>query len=223
MLGYSAGSMGVGVADDGVTAYYTLEVRPAGTPAPESGASAPGTASVPLTPLPFATLVPATPQPDGSILHLVGYGQTLWSIALAYGIQIDQIRWWNNLDAGSNDIYVGQKLLVRPANLALASPPLPTGPGAQQTGGVTLPSPVNTVQATLTPSPPGNTPTPPGLAVLRPTSSETRADIQRSSKDSPTGSGLLAPILAGSSLLIGCALLLILRKNGKKRNHSDYT
>jgi len=31
MIGYEAGSMGVGIADDGKTVYYTLEVRPAGT------------------------------------------------------------------------------------------------------------------------------------------------------------------------------------------------
>jgi LysM repeat protein len=207
--------MGVGVADDGVTAYYTLEVRPAGTPAPEGGASGPGTASVPLTPVPLATLVPATPQPDGSIVHLVGYGQTLWSIALAYGIQVDQIRWWNNIDAGSNDIYVGQKLLVRPADLVLASSPPPNGPGTQPKADVTLSTPVNTVEAAITASPPGNTPTLTNLAVLPPTSSGTQAGIQGSSKASPAASGLRTPFLAVGGILIGCALLLILRVSKK--------
>jgi LysM repeat protein len=221
MIGFSAGSMGVGIADDGITVYYTLEVRPGDTPASAPGTSGTGTGSMPLTLIPFATLVPATPNPDGSIVHLVGYGQTLWSIALAYGIQIEQIRWWNNIDTGSNDIYVGQKLLVRPANLVMASPTLPAEPGTPQIGDILVSTPIITVEATLTASPPSNTPTVSSLAVLRPTSAETEDDNQGSSKDSPAESGLLVPFLAGGSILIGCALLLILRINNK-RNYSDY-
>jgi len=215
MVGYPAGSMGVGVADDGVTAYYTLEVRPAGAGTPKTSTSGTGDAPLPLTPIPFATLVASTPRPDGSIVHIVGYGQTLWSIALAYGVQIEQIRWWNNIDTGSNDIYVGQKLLVRPANLVMTSPTLPTETGTPQKGDVLVSTPINTVEAILTASPPSNTPTVSSLAVLRPTSVETEDDSQGSSKDSPGESGLLVPFLAGGSILIGCALLLILRINNK--------
>lgn len=217
MFGFSAGSMGVGIADDGTTVYYTLEVRPAGTPASNPGASGNGngTAAIPLTPIPFATLVPATPYPDGTIVHIVGYGQTLWAIALAYGIQVEQIRWWNNLDDGANDIFVGQKLLVRPANLTKAAPtlPVPAEPGAQQTGEVILSTRFKPVQSAITASPPGKTPTAPDLAAQRSTGAETQAGLQTATKNSPAESGMLLPILAIGSLLTGTALLLILKIN----------
>jgi hypothetical protein len=145
----------------------------------------------------------------------VGYGQTLWAIALAYGIRIDQIRAWNNIATDSNDIYAGQKLLVRPANLAVVSPTLSTEPGTRLKEGVTVSTLLNTVEGTTTQSPPANTPTVPDLAVLVPTEAETKDEIQALAEDSLAESELLAPFLAGGSFLIGCALLLILRINKK--------
>jgi len=53
----------------------------------------------------------ATARPDGDVIHEVKNGQSLWSIAIAYGVKIDQIRQLNNYTA--TDIYVGQKLLVQ--------------------------------------------------------------------------------------------------------------
>ncbi len=70
-----------------------------------------------------------------------------------------------------------------------------------------------TVKDTLTPASPGNTPTVADLAMLTPTGVVTQDDIQAPSKGSLAGSGLLTPFLAGGSILIGCALLLILRRN----------
>jgi len=213
MTGYPAGAMGVGVADDGVTVYYTLEVRPAGAATPKGSNSGTDIAPLPLTPVPIATLVASTPRPDGSIVHIVGYGQTLWSIALAYGIRIDQIRAWNNIASDSSDIYVGQYLLVRPANLAVASPTLPGEPEAQQKEGIVVSAVSNTVQDNLTPASPGNTLTVADLAMQPPTGVVTQDDLQAPSHGSLRESGLLPPVLAGGSILIGCALLQILRRN----------
>jgi hypothetical protein len=67
-----------------------------------------------------------TPMPDGTIVHVVGYGQTLWAIAMAYGITVDQIRAWNNIPPDSNEIYAGQRLLVLPASLVTPHPPAQT-------------------------------------------------------------------------------------------------
>ncbi len=53
----------------------------------------------------------ATARPDGDVIHEVKNGQSLWAIAIEYGVKIDQIRTLNNLPA--TDIYVGQKLLVQ--------------------------------------------------------------------------------------------------------------
>ena len=55
----------------------------------------------------------ATPQEDGSIIHTVKEGQTLWSIAAAYDITVDQLRLLNHLPEDSDVIYEGQKFYIR--------------------------------------------------------------------------------------------------------------
>lgn len=53
-----------------------------------------------------------TPFPNGKVYHEVLYGQTLWSIAVAYGTTIKQIQALNNLGEDTT-LYEGQTLLVR--------------------------------------------------------------------------------------------------------------
>jgi LysM repeat protein/uncharacterized protein YkwD len=62
----------------------------------------------------------ATARPDGDVIHDVKNGQSLWSIAIEYGVTIEQIRMLNNLP--STDIYAGQKLVVAKG----ATQPVPT-------------------------------------------------------------------------------------------------
>ena len=52
----------------------------------------------------------STPGPDGNIYHEVKYGQTLWSIAIAYHTTIKEIQSLNHL--ATTIIHDGQKLLV---------------------------------------------------------------------------------------------------------------
>jgi uncharacterized protein YkwD len=82
-----------------------------------------------------------TPFPNGKVYHEVLYGQTLWSIAVAYGTTIKQIQGLNNLGE-STTLYEGQTLLVRTD----ATQPAPSAQG-------TL-TPVTSmlVTATVTPS-----------------------------------------------------------------------
>ena len=54
----------------------------------------------------------STARPDGNVVHKTQYGQSLWSIAVAYNTTIDQIRAWNNLGQDTI-IYEGQFLLVQ--------------------------------------------------------------------------------------------------------------
>jgi spore germination protein YaaH len=68
----------------------------------------------------------STPREDGAVYHDVQYGQSLWSIAIAYGTKIDEIKRLNNLT--SNEIYLGQKLLIKNAGTAT-----PTVTAAAQT------------------------------------------------------------------------------------------
>lgn len=57
-------------------------------------------------------VVLSTPYPNGKVYHEVLYGQTLWSIAVAYGTTIKQIQALNNLGE-STTVYEGQTLLVQ--------------------------------------------------------------------------------------------------------------
>lgn len=52
-----------------------------------------------------------TARPDGDVVHEVKYGQTLWSIAIQYGITIEQIKRLNNLT--EDTVVPGWKLLVQ--------------------------------------------------------------------------------------------------------------
>jgi LysM repeat protein len=147
MIGYDSGYAGAGIAVSGGTVYVTLDVRPgksAGAPPSGSGStgSAPAATQIALVPL-----TTATPNANGSIVHEVGYGQSLWSIAIAYGTKIDEIRNLNGLPAGSTDIYAGQRLVVRPAGAYEAPSGLtPTEPETLDTPLSTSPAP------TLTPT-----------------------------------------------------------------------
>jgi len=63
----------------------------------------------------------ATPQVNGAVIHTVVKGQALWSIALAYGVTVDQIRALNNLSA-NEAIYEEQQLYIRAAHTPTPSP-----------------------------------------------------------------------------------------------------
>ncbi len=67
-------------------------------------------------------VVTATPQSDGSVTHIVQSGQSLWSIATAYGTKIDTIKELNGLT--SDTINNDQELLIYPAGSMPT--PLPT-------------------------------------------------------------------------------------------------
>lgn len=114
MLSQNLIDAGAGVSKAGGTVYYVLD---AGAPA-GSNAGPGGTESNPVvtpgTPQPSQYIVPvttSTPRSDGLVYHEVAYGQTLWSIAIAYGTTIESIKQLNGLT--SIDIILGQKLLIR--------------------------------------------------------------------------------------------------------------
>jgi LysM repeat protein len=144
LVGYATGDIGAGIActEDGV-AYYTVDIRPG--------------EELAATIAPFIPLAKSTPAEDGSVAHVVAQGQTLWDIALSYGVTVDDIRRLNNMAADSTVIGLGQKLLILPADADSAiledatpsmiaespsvtrAPPTPTMPSTAQT--VSSPSP----------------------------------------------------------------------------------
>ncbi|HXQ33827.1 MAG TPA: LysM peptidoglycan-binding domain-containing protein, partial [Anaerolineales bacterium] len=53
----------------------------------------------------------STPNSDGDIIHEVQPGQSLWQLAIAYDVKIDDIKRLNNLF--DDNIYPGNKLLIK--------------------------------------------------------------------------------------------------------------
>lgn len=106
---------GAGVALDtqGMTVYVVKfghvvgSVRPQVTSAPTGPTGTPAPLIQPV--------VTAQPNPDGSVIHVVQFGQTLWAIAEAYQINMVTLLEQNYLTEDSA-IYPDQELLILPAS-----------------------------------------------------------------------------------------------------------
>ena len=170
MMGPNYRDIGAGCATDsrGAT-YYTIDaayyigegspptVPPGGTPYP--------TATVVL---PVAPYIRATPNADGSIIHIVRYGQTLSGIAYVYKVPIQDLLRYNHLTLNST-LYVGQKVIVRPPQITATPTTTPTITPTPTATGTATPSPTASASPTATAtlwvplSPtPGGTSTPAG-------------------------------------------------------------
>ena len=79
------------------------------------------------------------------------YGQSLWSIAISYGTKIDEIKRLNNLV--SNEIYLGQKLLIKNAGTATPTAHVATQTETSQKTSTSVPTLVpGTETVTVTPT-----------------------------------------------------------------------
>jgi hypothetical protein len=96
--------------------------------------------------VPFVT--PQGQQPDGSIVHIVAPGDTLLSIAYAYKVSVDDIRQLNNIPPGEYVIQIGQRLLIKPPQLAVTYVVVTNTP-------TTDPNAPPPVTSTVTPTPTG--------------------------------------------------------------------
>jgi uncharacterized protein YkwD len=153
MLSGTYQDVGAGVAAGGNTYYYVFDagLSTGGTPV----AYTPPAPLHPSTP----TIMPNTPNPDGSIIHIVQHGDTLGSISMAYNVPLADILKLNSLTLKST-IYVGQKIVVRTVNT-----PTPTQPTSTSTMLPTItPWPTSTPTSTATIIPPTLTPAP-GLPI----------------------------------------------------------
>lgn len=68
----------------------------------------------------------ATPDADGKIYHTVEFGQSFWSIAIAYQITIADLEFWNNLTR-TQSLQVGQKLFIPTKDTEGYATPTPVG------------------------------------------------------------------------------------------------
>lgn len=183
--------IGAGVYETSGMSYYVIQVAYVSGAENTSSSSKPTTASnTAATDSGISQyiygVVTATAQKDGAISHVVEYGQALSSIAVAYGVTVNQLKELNGLT--SNDIYVGQVLVIRKAPTPTVSP----------TRTPTLMRPTRTTTATLAPT------TPMPTRTITPTSAPTFKDTLEK-VDRPTvglvmvaisGVGLLAVVIA---------------------------
>ncbi len=150
--------VGVGIAtgSDGFT-YYILQAGAiSGEAMPASNATSSGSTNsqTALTQGPNNFVQPvltATPNEDGSTYHIVEFGQALFTIASWYGVTVEEIKTLNALT--SNNIYVGDKLLIRVKPTVTITP----------TRTATVPQPTRTLASTQVP------PTPRATVTITPT------------------------------------------------------
>lgn len=205
MIGFDSGWAGAGVASDSTTTYVTLNVLPGGPGArPTLPGGTPGSALA-LTPIALVPLQTATMKPDGEIIHKVGYGQTLWAIAQAYGVTSARIRELNSMAPDDSAIWAGQWLLIVPSGLVTPTPPaaFPTGTALSSAPGLTPSAIPISPTPSLTPTPiEADTPTP------------ARPD------PSPTRRVEIDPFLAGI-IGLGTLGLIIVLSSGVRINRRD--
>ncbi len=148
MLSASLLEAGAGVSKSGSVIYYVLDAGAQGSASNPGATPVAGTIVSPGTPKPSQFMVPVminTPDLDGKIYHEVAYGQTLWSIAIAYGTKIEAIQRLNNLSG--LEIFPGQKLLVL---FGPTPAPVTASPSGSETPAATSASPTVSLAVTRT-------------------------------------------------------------------------
>lgn len=91
-----------------------------------------------------------TAMPDGSIVHQVDKGVTLWDLAIAYGLRVDELVTFNRLSPSNPVIYEGQNVIIQPSFTPTKTATITNTP----------PPPTRTPRPTLTPRPKQPTHTP---------------------------------------------------------------
>jgi len=142
MIGYESGQVGGGVANGtNGTTYYTLNVR---VGKQISTTLTPGASIAPTAT--FLPIITATPMSSGEIWHLVLSGETLWGIAISYGVTMQSIRDLNGMLAEESTIYPGDLLLIKLNINPTAVEETPTSVAAS-------PTPEQTKTSTASPTP----------------------------------------------------------------------
>jgi LysM repeat protein len=115
MLSSRYQEIGAGVAASGDGVYFTavMAVVAGGSSDGDGGSSSSlDTADSPPA-NPVVPVAVAEPRADGSVVHEVQVGQTLWSIAAVYGVPLKTLTSLNNLSE-SEMIFPGQEILIQP-------------------------------------------------------------------------------------------------------------
>lgn len=124
-------NVGAGVATANGRTYYILQAayvsgRECGSSSPSSGGTVqPGNGSPFVSQLIMPVKV-VTPDADGRLYHVVQAGQSLWSIAIAYQVTIQDLETWNNISR-TTPLVSGQRLFIPSKNTEGYSTPTPFG------------------------------------------------------------------------------------------------
>jgi LysM repeat protein len=104
--------IGAGVAYGPNGGFFTLNFGTvSGSPPPSSGVPPARTGP---TPIPIEPVELAEPNEDGSVIHIVEYGQTLWDIAASYDVPLSEILALNRL--GDDDLILpGDEIIIVPS------------------------------------------------------------------------------------------------------------
>lgn len=202
MLSGNFTHIGAGISQSGDSFYYVVDTAAAtgsglqqesaasiltNVPAGSSGSSGASQFMVPVT--------LSTPRPDGNVFHKVQYGQSLWSIAIAYGTTIRNIQALNNLGEEST-VYQGQELLVVTGATQAATPLVEA---------VTATQVVETLPPTSTPAPTSTL----VHATLSPT-----ARVEETNAKTPSSRILVVVLIVAAFVGAGMAVWLIRDPSG---------
>jgi len=156
-------------------------------------------------------VVNATPQADGTVVHIVQYGQTLLTIAGAYGITVEQLRELNGFAPDFTAIWPEDEIIIRQGTGAAA----PTSPPVDETPEATL-TPTRTPRPTYAPS---------SMELTATAAAALGADDTPEADNEPTRSSLTA----GMFLLIFAGLGLVavvfmnsIKKEGTPPDQENY-
>jgi uncharacterized protein YkwD/LysM repeat protein len=155
MVSQNLTEIGAGVAISNRRVYYVIDAaRPtsAGDP-PAVATSVTGGSPIPndVSPELIIPVSVSTPNADGNVFHDVKFGQTLWQIAITYGVKIDDIKRLNNLF--NNNIYPGSSLLITQG--AFVPTGSPTESLAQATPSTDIPTLTPAARSAMTVTTPG--------------------------------------------------------------------
>jgi LysM repeat protein len=151
MISPNLSEIGAGVAVANGRVYYVIDCAlPTTNGLLKSSTSVAASEATALSPSgQISVPIVSTPNSDGDVIHEVEPGQSLWQIAIAYAVTIDDIKRLNNLF--DNNIYPGYKLLIkRDVILPTALPSEVPATGSDATSTSLLFSPTPNLLPTVT-------------------------------------------------------------------------
>lgn len=168
MIGPDSGQVGAGATSVNGFIYYTLDVRRGSGSFTDRSASSSNTTttnnattgqaaptSPPVSDSTSGNFATSTPNSDGSITHILKYGETLIEIANEYGITLNDLISMNGLDAQKPVYFAGQVLIIRTAFTAtpFITSTITPRPPTRTPGPTRTPRPTRTATAPQTPLP----------------------------------------------------------------------